>query len=684
MSSKITRLITLSLLTVFLIASNALAFHKENQLKTDRKTGWDGSSDTKKEFQNTAKEEFCAFSAKAGFKKIQGDPIEDLTTGEQKKDDDTGELVFEEVDSPIMNVSGYHSSIEKKIVSPLKPSLPSMNLDAEWGKVKLVEILKMYCLQDSTKERPSKFKGSYLQEFYTQVAKDNGYFKKDSEEGDYNQKLLDGPEGDQILKIGIIIKNPNAVWYVPDFLEEQEFENIKKEKAATKKKEEKRKADERKKIKKKGNDQWISKNKQNYIDKFNKKLDEYESVITKLKTNRNKLINKYKEYVELEKKAKEDIEIAFDDLANLANQEIKDKKRQIRDDKKSFLSGVEITEYKERLKKIEKINFKKYKNYTSLKSLIKNADKSDKVQNFIGTDATKILGITFKQSKIGYIQEFNNIKDRDLGSGSEVDEKNIDKLIYDIDNQINNINKFIIKPVQELVALDDELGKKIDWPKYIIYFVIFLVLVGVIAVVIIQQRKMKDLKADADEKVGSLKSDLENKIKDTSEQIKTVGRTAAIAQESGIAPTPEPVQEIPKTPEEIISAKYDELVSEYKEALEDFSKVAAFKQKWNGLALSRKERQDGTKTILTNSNQAFEKSGIWCVNFDEKYFAFPGSTVKSNMATYMNMEFMKAGIDFKGIFSISEGSNYSTEPAVLRRGGAGFVVESNGKISFPN
>jgi hypothetical protein len=586
-----------------------------------------------------------------------------------------------------MTISGYHSSIEKKIVSPLKPSLPSMNLDAEWGKVKLVEILKMYCLQDSTKERPSKFKGSYLQEFYTQVAKDNGYLKKDSEEGDYNQKLLDGPEGDQILKVGIIIKNPNAVWYVPDFLEEQESENIKKEKDANKKNEEKRKADERRKIKKKGNDQWISENKQNFLDKFNKKLDKYESVITKLKTNRNKLINKYKEYVELEKKAKEDIEIAFDDLANLANQEIKDKKRQIRDDKKSFLSGIEITEYKERLKTIEKINFKKYKNYTSLKDLLKKATKSNKAANFLGKEGWVIPLTDFKlsQDKIGYIQEFNNIKNRDLGSGSEVDEKNIEKLINDIDNQIDNINEFIIKPVQELVALDDELGKKIDWPKYIIYFVIFLVLVGVIAVVIIQQRKMKDLKADADEKVGSLKSDLEDKIKDTSEQIKkSVGRTAAIAQQSGITSTPEPVQEIPKTPEEIISAKYDELVSEYKEALEDFSKVAAFKQKWNGLALSRKERQDGTKTILINSNQAFEKSGIWCVSFDEKYYAFPGSTVKSNMATYMNMEFMKAGIDFKGIFSISEGSNYSTEPAVLRRGGAGFVVESNGKISFPN
>ena len=54
------------------------------------------------------------------------------------------------------------------------------------------------------------------------------------------------------------------------------------------------------------------------------------------------------------------------------------------------------------------------------------------------------------------------------------------------------------------------------------------------------------------------------------------------------------------------------------------------------------------------------------------------------MATYMNMEFMKAGQDFKGIFSISEGSSYSTEPAVLRRGGAGFVVERQGKLIFPN
>ena len=112
--------------------------------------------------------------------------------------------------------------------------------------------------------------------------------------------------------------------------------------------------------------------------------------------------------------------------------------------------------------------------------------------------------------------------------------------------------------------------------------------------------------------------------------------------------------------------------------------MAVFKQKWHGLPLSRKERQDGSKTILVSSTRAFEKAGIWCVTVGDKYYAFPGSTVKSNMATYMNMDFMKAGQDFKGVFAISTGSTYLTEPAMLRRGGVGFVVEGAGKIAFPD
>ena len=195
--------------------------------------------------------------------------------------------------------------------------------------------------------------------------------------------------------------------------------------------------------------------------------------------------------------------------------------------------------------------------------------------------------------------------------------------------------------------------------------------------------QIRELQEDADKKVGSLKSDLEGRLKDTSEQIKSVGRAAARSGQTGTSQQDQVTEEKPKTPEEIIAAKYDELVSEYRDALDDFAKVAKFKQKWSGLALSRKERQDGTKTILISSSRAFEKAEIWCVTFDNKYFAFPGSTVKSNMATYMNLDFEKAGRDFKGVFSISTGSNYNSEPAVLRKGGAGFVVERAGKIVFP-
>ena len=39
--------------------------------------------------------------------------------------------------------------------------------------------------------------------------------------------------------------------------------------------------------------------------------------------------------------------------------------------------------------------------------------------------------------------------------------------------------------------------------------------------------------------------------------------------------------------------------------------------------------------------------------------------------------------DEEGVFSISTGTNYMCEPSVLRKGGAGFVVERAGKIVFP-
>jgi hypothetical protein len=683
------------LLSIILLNSNSIAFHKENSLSILVKTEWDGSKETKKEFENKAKQEFCALNAKGvpSIEKGGGDPVIDQNTGKQTINEETGKLVFEDKKVFRIELKGYHSTVSKKVENnKLYPSLASMNLNADWNKVKLVEILKMFCLQDSSEYRPIKFKDSYLEEFYTQIALDNGFLKTNSEEGDYNKKFLEGEFGEEIMKMGIVINNPDAIWFVPDFLAEQEEANKKTEKKAAEKAEKERlaaekekKRIERERAKEKGNDQWISENKQNYIDDFGKKLDEYENKITELTTKRNKLstnVNDFKTYM-LE--AEEDSKNAIADLVNRDNQEIKDLRDELRDNIKTYLSQNDLKEYKDRLKKIEKINFKKYKNYTTLKNLIKRANKSNKAANFVGTDGTKILGFTFKQKKIGFIQEFENIKNRDLGSGSDEHEKNMDNLDSNIQKHGENINNFINNKVAEIKDLDEELGQKIPLNLIIIGFVVVIIVIGVGVYLYFQRKEMDTLKREAEEKVGSLKNEFEDKLKSTSDQIKSVSRTAARSQQTSLDnETPEPIPEQPKTPEEIIAEKYDELVSDYKEVLEDFSKVAAFKQKWHGLALSRKERQDGTKTILINSTRPFEKAEIWCVTFSEKYFAFPGSTVKSNMATYMNLDFEKAGRDFKGVFAVSSGSNYSTEPSVLRRGGAGFVVERTGKIIFPN
>jgi len=242
----------------------------------------------------------------------------------------------------------------------------------------------------------------------------------------------------------------------------------------------------------------------------------------------------------------------------------------------------------------------------------------------------------------------------------------------------------IILNIEELrskvIELDRSVGSGINYFNLAFYILGFVLLIGIGAYIYFQQKKLSSL-SSATDSAGRKFSELEGQLKSTSEKLQSVASSSRSSSSQSTTPTQS--IEKPKTPEEIIAYKFDELVSDYKDAIDNFSKVAAFKQKWNGLALSRKERQDGTKTILINSSRAFEKSEIWCLNFDDKYFAFLGSTVKTNMAAYMNLDFDKAQRDFKGVFSITSGSSYTTEPSVLRRGGAGFIVERLGKLTFP-
>ena len=681
---------------ILLINSNSIAFHKENSLTISVKTEWDGNKETKKDFENQAKQEWCALKSTA--KRIKGEPIIDEDT-DFPKTDENDKTVFEE-DTYVMVLTGYHLNEPQKTNGKLLPTLKELNFAADWDKIKLVELLKMYCLQDKTQERPARFKGSYLETLYKEIAADNGFFKKDSEEGDYSKKVLEGPHSDNIFKTenGIIINNPNVVWYVPDFLidtykqnKQDEADTLAKKKADDEKRKKKK---ARKDAEKKGNDKWISENKDNYLDDFKAKFSEYSKKIQKFEDKRKNLNNIFNDYKNLFDKTNEDIEIAYDSLANI-NKEIRDLKKEIRENKKIYLSEVTLENFEDRLKEINSINFKKYDNYLKLKKIIDKAEKSNTAKDFVGKDGyeikwPKLLGGGSKKitsDKLGFIEKFEDLQNKSLGSGSNTDFSNIDELMLDISQKTIDIDEFILMPVKELVAYDNSLEEektKTPWGTYVIYLVIFLVVVaGILSLILYQRKQKEDLKEEAEQKIGSLKSDLEGKLKHASEQIRSVRTSSARQSQSQLEAQPVAKEE-PKTPEQIIADKYDELISDYNDALNDFSKVAEFRDKWHGLALNRKERQDGTKTILINSSRAFEKAEIWCVTFSEKYFAFPGSSVKFNMATYMNLDFEKAGRDFKGVFSISSGSNYSTEPSVLRRGGAGFVVERTGKIIFPN
>ena len=687
MLKPIAKLLIATLITLSFLASNAFAFHKENSLIKTKSTEWDGHKDSKNEYELKNSKLYCGYNTKGFLKKRKGDAKIDPNTGEQEIDPVTGDLKFEETESPKIAIKGYHSteSIDvdgKLTLLPLLNSKNKLELKVDWFDITLLEILKIYCLQLNDRDRPDKFKSSYLEDFYTQVALENGFVKitGSKNKGNYKKKLIEGQQGEEILKKGIVISNPNAVWYVPDFLIDQYKENIKNIKKG-----------KNKKIKNnainKSNSTWISENKQNYINEFKGKLNEYEKVITDLDTKRNSLINKLAVYEKQIKEAKKKIKTTFVEV-NIASDDIKISKLSILAAEETFLSGVEFKEYDKRLAKIKDIKFEKYRTYKKLLEIIKKAEKSKQTSDFVGKTGfefplPKSLGGNWKifSDKNGFINDFNNLGK--LTSESKITDDDMNTLDKDIEYQINQLEMKIFTPIEELMTEYKKLQKDKSWITYAIYFIIFLVVVGFIIYHFYSRKKLSDAERKAEERIGNLKRDFDGQLRNTSDEIKSVSR-AARSQQSTQNSEQETVQEIPKTPEEIIASKYDALVTDYNEALEDFTKVAAFKQKWHGLALSRKERQDGTKTTLISSSSAFEKSGIWCVTFDDNYFAFPGSTVKSNMATYMNMDFMKANMNFKGIFTISTGSSFSTEPAVIRKGGAGFVVERIGKITFPN
>jgi hypothetical protein len=666
MFKQIQKVLIALMMSVLLMSSNALAFHKNGKIKQV----YEDPSLTKEQISSN----YCALK---------------VTPWKEKQTEGSDFVSQVEKDGLLgWNIENYHDV--EPIVAPKKWdfSEPANNNKVKLHKKKLIflktskfipddtdevkitgkggvslqEFLKIICLQYDNGERASKFnktKSPTMYDLFRKIAENNKLIDKNGKPN-LKAKLRYSH-----LKNGLIINEPNTVYYLPDYLiaennaiEQAKIANNKKIKTENETKD------------------FIAGIKPGLIKEITAKKEKFDQEIKDINNKYTQLKITYENFRKYFKEKTVDTE----DILNFVDKSqprIKKKAKELNVAKREFLNPIILDDLKAKYKNLRIIKSKQYKNYKKLEDLLYNIDKRSNIKKCF--QAGKSSG----KCKPSFPDQWERIKSSELGANAH--EKNLDSLSKDIANAENNIVNNIDKLNEDIKNLEEELGNQFPWNLVIIGTLVLLAVIGIAVYVYFNNKRLSEIRENADKQVGSLKSDLEGKLKDTSEQIKSVGRTAAArAQQSRDSTEIEPVSETPKTPEEIIAAKYDELVSEYKDALEDFSKVAAFKKKWHGLALSRKERQDGIKTILINSNQAFEKSGIWCVSFDERYFAFPGSTVKSNMATYMNMEFMKAGIDFKGIFSISEGSNYLTEPCVLKRGGAGFSVERVGKIIFPN
>ena len=441
------------------------------------------------------------------------------------------------------------------------------------------------------------------------------------------------------------------VYHTPDYLIQQ----TKEEKAD---KEAKRKN----KAAKAEEDKWVSENKPEIVDLAEKKLTEQKDIIISVtgkfedvNKDISKLSNNYKR---IEKSIKK-----FFEIGSIQNK-----------------SDKNVSEMYEELFDLKEEHFPE-------------SPVIEKLQNDIQKTRKKIEGLNLSNdyvniaNRLKSIQQTNS-KKRLLGYKKNIDSPNVDtrsieKKLEQIKQETDEYSKIILN-IEELrsdvIELDRNVGSGFNYLNLALYILGIALIVAIGAYVYFQQRKISSL-SSATDSAGRKFSELEGQLKSTSERLQSVASSSRSSNDQSNSPAK--ATQKPQTPEEIIANKYDELISDYKDAIDDFSKVITFKQKWNGLALSRKERQDGTKTILINSSRAFEKSEIWCLNFDNKFFAFPGSTVKSNMAAYMNLDFEKAQRDFKGVFSITSGSSYSAEPSVLRRGGAGFVVERSGKLTFP-
>ena len=152
------------------------------------------------------------------------------------------------------------------------------------------------------------------------------------------------------------------------------------------------------------------------------------------------------------------------------------------------------------------MKFDGYNNYNDLKSIKKEAEKAKKSNNankFLGKKKTSLsigkIEITLGQSKIGIIEQFENLENKDLGKQFEIDTKEVKDLKENLEKKIKNLNEYE-NQLEELVNLDNDLDNQLPIVPIIIGILVLAIIGGVGFYIYSNNRKLKQLQEDADKK----------------------------------------------------------------------------------------------------------------------------------------------------------------------------------------
>ena len=388
MLKKRTLVLSIFFVTLIYFNQEAFAFHKKNSLPRGQAVDWKLEEETVKDAKYRIKSEYCGYKAKeVTSSELIEEKIRDPATGLIILDPETGsEKTRTKLnETKKIKIYGYHATEPRRVKSPLRPNLNKLYFEFDGG-TRFLEVLKMYCLQDLEKGRPSKFKDSYLETLYTKIAKDNGLINVKKDVGDYNLSI-----GERIFKDGIFVEDKNIVYYLPDFLIEAEKQNIKDEAAAA-----------AAAIKAAADKKWINKHKPELIKKVKAKIKEYDKKIKEINNDFSQLEAALKQYVNTFNFANDGAEETFNLTGNKANKDIKEKLKLLTQKKKLLLNETKIKKFESELDGIYKRigTLEGLDNYKDITKLIKDIDSVTKSKNKIK----------------GYEDDFKSLKSEKLGS----------------------------------------------------------------------------------------------------------------------------------------------------------------------------------------------------------------------------------------------------------------------------